>query len=177
MSEIHGLYFYLYLYALSAVEDSPCSSTRSIRISTSYAISCTEGSLVLTSISGNSARAQLIKTRRGTWIDESLLPAARRECLEILRAAAREAVGEDTYILGWISDACDRAHYRAEDISLERLTPEWTPTQEKIDEETEATIEILRSRGAFEGLSQAEQWDFLLHIMKSIDSKYAAQVA
>jgi hypothetical protein len=44
--------------------------------------------------SADSARAQLIETRRGTWIDESLLPAARQECLEILRAAY-EAVGED----------------------------------------------------------------------------------
>jgi hypothetical protein len=40
------------------------------------------------------ARARLIKTRRGTWVDKSLLPAARRECLEILRVAS-EAVGED----------------------------------------------------------------------------------
>src|SRR5215212_7841575 len=38
MSEIHRLYFYLYLYALSAVEGSPCSVTRSIRISTPYTI-------------------------------------------------------------------------------------------------------------------------------------------
>jgi hypothetical protein len=43
--------------------------------------------------SGDSARARLIKTRRGTWIDESLIPAARRECLEILRIAS-QAVGE-----------------------------------------------------------------------------------
>jgi hypothetical protein len=48
----------------------------------------------LTSDSGNCARAQLIRTRRGTWIDESLLPEARQECLEILRAAS-DAVGED----------------------------------------------------------------------------------
>jgi hypothetical protein len=43
--------------------------------------------------SGDSARARLIKTRRGTWIDESLLPAARRECLQILQTAS-QAVGE-----------------------------------------------------------------------------------
>jgi hypothetical protein len=48
----------------------------------------------LTSNSGSSARASLIKTRRGTWIDKSLLAAARQECLEILRVAS-EAVGED----------------------------------------------------------------------------------
>ena len=45
---------------------------------------------------GASARAQLIKTRGGTWIDKSLLPAARRECLKILRGAARNAAGEET---------------------------------------------------------------------------------
>jgi hypothetical protein len=43
---------------------------------------------------GNRARASLIKTRRGAWIDKSLLPAARQECLDILRVAS-EAVGED----------------------------------------------------------------------------------
>jgi len=48
----------------------------------------------VTSESGDSARARLIKTRRGSWIDRSLLPAARQECLENLRAAS-EAVGED----------------------------------------------------------------------------------
>ena len=42
----------------------------------------------------DSARSQLIKTRRGTWIDRSLLPAACRECLEILQEAARESEGE-----------------------------------------------------------------------------------
>ena len=52
----------------------------------------------------DSARARLIKTRRGPKIDEGLLPAARQECLDILRKAAREAVGEGTYIPGWISD-------------------------------------------------------------------------
>jgi hypothetical protein len=48
----------------------------------------------LTSDKSDSARARLIKTRRGTWIDKSLLPSARQECLEITREAA-EAVGED----------------------------------------------------------------------------------
>jgi len=40
----------------------------------------------------DSARARLIRTRRGTRIDKSLLPEARKECLEILRGAARKAV-------------------------------------------------------------------------------------
>ena len=39
--------------------------------------------------SGDSARVRLINTRRGTWIDESLLPAARRECLQILQIASQ----------------------------------------------------------------------------------------
>jgi len=60
---------------------------------------------------------------------------------------------------------------------MERLTLEPTPTQKRREEETEATIEALGSRGAFEGLSKAEHMDFLLYIMESIDSKYAAQVA
>jgi hypothetical protein len=131
----------------------------------------------LTSNSGNSARSQLIKTRRRTWIDESLLPEARRECLEILREAARRAVGEDAYIPGWISDACDRVHSKASDISTERLTPERTPTQEKMDEEIHATVEALRSRGAFKSLSNAEVLSFLSYIFESIGSRYAAQEA
>ena len=48
----------------------------------------------MTSDNSDSARARLIKTRRGTWIDKSLLPSACQECLEITREAA-EAVGED----------------------------------------------------------------------------------
>jgi hypothetical protein len=131
----------------------------------------------LTSISGNSARAQLIKSRRGTWIDESLLPAARRECLEILREAARQAVGEDAYVPGWISDACESVHDKAWDISRERFTPDRTPAQKKQDEEIDATIEALHSRGAFNGLSNAEHLSFLSYIFESIGSKYAAQEA
>jgi hypothetical protein len=41
--------------------------------------------------SGLSARARLMKTRRGTWVDESLFPEARRECLEIIERVARES--------------------------------------------------------------------------------------
>jgi hypothetical protein len=131
----------------------------------------------LASEHGDCARARLIRTRRGTWIDESLLPEARRECLEILREAARRAVGEDAYLPGWISYVCESAHDKAQDISDERLTPQPTPAQERRDEETYATIEALESKGAFEGLSKAEYYDFLLYIMESVDSKYAAQVA
>ncbi len=48
----------------------------------------------MASENGDSARARLIKTRHGTQIDESLLPSARRECLEILQEAARELEDE-----------------------------------------------------------------------------------
>lgn len=37
---------------------------------------------------GSSARARLIRTRRGTWVDESLFPVARSECLDILEQVA-----------------------------------------------------------------------------------------
>jgi len=48
----------------------------------------------LTSKYDESARAQLIRTRRGTWIDKSLFPEVRRECLEILRKVARDSEGK-----------------------------------------------------------------------------------
>jgi hypothetical protein len=131
----------------------------------------------LASEHGDSARARLIKTRRGTWIDRNLLPEARRECLEILRVAARRAVGEDAYVPGWISDVCESVNSEAQVISSERLTPEPTPAQQRSEEEAYATTEALRAQGAFEGLSKAEYYDFLLFIMESVDSKYAAQVA
>jgi hypothetical protein len=133
----------------------------------------------LVSENGESARARLIRTRHGTWIDKRWLPEVRKECLEILREAAREAVGEDTYLPGWISDACDSVSYEADDLSRERLGWEWepTPAQQKKEEETEATIEALRSRGAFKGLSMAELFSFLSYISESIGSRYEAQVA
>jgi hypothetical protein len=125
----------------------------------------------------DSARAQLMRTRRGTWIEKSLLPAARRECLEILREAARQAVGEDTYLPGWISDACESVSHEADDLSRERLAWEPTPAQQKEEEETDATIEALRSRGAFKGLSMAELFSFLSYVSESIGPRYEAQVA
>jgi len=33
----------------------------------------------------------LLKTRRGTWVDESLFPEARRECLEIIERVVRDS--------------------------------------------------------------------------------------
>jgi hypothetical protein len=44
-----------------------------------------------------SARARLMKSRRGTWVDEGLFLEARRECLEIIERVARES--EDSGIV------------------------------------------------------------------------------
>jgi hypothetical protein len=167
----------LYLYVLRAVEDAPCSSTRSIRICTPYAISCTEGILVLTSNSGNSARSQLIKTRRGTWIDESLLPAARRECLGVLREAARKGAGEATYLPGWISDATDSVEWDLTDLSRERLEWKPTPAEEEMKDEVYATIDALEDRGAFEGLGFLERMDFQFHVEHRIRSKHKSRIS
>ncbi len=41
-----------------------------------------------------SARVRLVKTRRGTWVDESLFPEARRECLGIIARVARNSGDE-----------------------------------------------------------------------------------
>jgi hypothetical protein len=178
------LYLYLYLYALRSVAGSPCSSRRSIHISTLYAISCTEGILVLTSNSGNSARAQLIRTRRGTWIDESLLPAARRECLDILRAAARNAVGEDTYLPGWISDKVESVEWDLELLSSDRLDALYerryqrkvTAVEREMEEEIDATIDALRERGGFDGLGLTELAQFWDHVHARIRSKYEDRI-
>jgi hypothetical protein len=40
--------------------------------------------------------------------------------LEILREAARKAVGEDTYLPGWISDQSDEINYAASEVEWER---------------------------------------------------------
>jgi len=131
----------------------------------------------VTSESDNSARARLIRTRRGTWIDESLLPAARRECLDILRAAARKAVGEATYLPGWISDATDLVEGDLEQLSDKRLEWKPTPTEQKMEEEVGATIDELEDRGAFEGLGIRERLEFEWHVRGRIRTKYESQIA
>jgi hypothetical protein len=138
----------------------------------------------LTSNSGNSARAQLIRTRRGTWIDESLLPAARRECLDILRAAARKAVGEDTYLPGWISDEVESVEWDLESLSSDRLDAVYerryqrkvTPAEREMEEEIEAIIDALRERGGFDGLELTELAQFWNHVHERIRSKYEDRI-
>jgi len=75
--------------------------------------------LTMASESGESARARLIKSRRGTEIDESLLSAARRECLDILREAARES--EDEGLLEMLRGE----RKRLKDTPLSDLTYSW----------------------------------------------------
>jgi hypothetical protein len=171
------LYSYSYLCVLRAVEDSSCSSTRSIRISTPNSISCTEGILGLASNSGNSARARLIRTRRGTWIDESLLAAARRECLGVLREAARKAVGEDTYLPGWISEGVESTEVDLDLLSSERLSWRYTSAERKLDEEVWAAIAEVRAQGVFEGLDSRERLDLEDAVEERIRSERGAQIA
>ena len=177
MWELYRLYSYSYLYALRAVEGSPCSSTRSIRISTPNAISCRKEFLVLTSNSGNSARAQLIKTRSGSWIDERLLPAARQECLGVLREAARKAVGEDTYLPGWISEGVESTEIDLDLLSSKRLSWRYASAEWKLDDEVWAAIDELRAQGAFEGLDSRERLDLEDDVEERIRSERGAQIA
>jgi hypothetical protein len=127
--------------------------------------------------SADSARARLIKTRRGTWIDESLLPAVHRECLDILREAAREAVGEDTHLPGVISDVLGAMNFRADMFRsewMEQNPPKPVP-KDPVRKEIDDTIEILHSRGGFEGLNLDQALDFYKFIAESIRAKHAPQ--
>jgi hypothetical protein len=131
----------------------------------------------LVSESGNSARSQLIKTRRGSWIDERLLPAARQECLGVLRKAARKAVGEDTYLPGWISDEVESAEMDLELLSSERLSWRYASTERKLDEKVWAAIDELRTQGAFEGLDSGERLDLEDAVEERIRSERESQIA
>jgi hypothetical protein len=132
----------------------------------------------LISNSGYSARARLIKTRRGTWIDESLLPGARRECLDVLRKAVREAVGQYTYLPGWISDEVESVEYDLELLSSERLSWRYAfAEEEKLDEEVWTALGELRAQGAFEGLDFRERLDLEDAIGARIRSERGPQIA
>jgi hypothetical protein len=110
----------------------------------------------LTSNSGNSARAQLIKTCRGTWIDETLLPEARRECLAILREAARTTMGQDAYFPGLISDLSEAIHGAAEDVEWNRWFStgdlSWVTEKELLD----LTLDVLHSRGVLDSIIELD---------------------
>lgn len=89
-----------------------------------------------------------------------------------MREAARKAVGEATYLPGWISDATDSVEWDLEELSRERLEWKPTPAEEEMKEEVYATIDRLEDRGAFEGLSLLERMDFQFHVEHRIRSKY-----
>jgi hypothetical protein len=131
----------------------------------------------LASEHGDSARARLIRTRRGTWIDESLLPGARRECLGVLREAARKAVGEDTYLPGWISEGVESTEVDLDLLSSERLSWRYDSAEWKLDEEVWAAIDELRAQGAFEGLDSRERLDLEDAVEERIRSERGAQIA
>jgi hypothetical protein len=106
----------------------------------------------LASNSGNSARARLIRTRRGPRIDESLLPEARRECLEILREAARQAVRQDAYLPGWISDLSEMTSGAAAEVEWERSFStgdlSWLTEKELLD----LALDMLHSYGVLDSI-------------------------
>ena len=110
----------------------------------------------MTSNSGNSARVQLIKTRRGTWIDETLLPEARRECLAILREAARTTMGQDAYFPGLISDLSEAIHGAAEEVEWNRWYStgdlSWITEKELLD----LTLDVLHRRGVLDSIIELD---------------------
>jgi hypothetical protein len=136
-----------------------------------------KGTLALASENGESARARLIRPRRGTWIDESLLPGARGECLGVLREAVRKAVGEDTYLPGWISEGVESAELDLELLSFERLRWKYSLAEQKLQEEVSAAIDELRAQGAFEGLDFQERLDLEDAVEERIRSERGAQIA
>jgi hypothetical protein len=133
----------------------------------------------LTPDDGASARARLIETRRGPWFDKSLLHAARQECLDLLRRVAREALGADTYLPGWISDAADSVHWDLIERSEERLGHSWraTPSEEQAEEEVRTLIAAATERGDFEDLTLYEQSKIIRSIEEETYAKYAAQIS
>jgi hypothetical protein len=107
--------------------------------------------------SGNrSARAQLIKTRRGASIDETLLPEVRRECLANLREAARTTMGQDAYFPGLISDLSEAIHGAAEDVEWNRWYStgdlSWVTEKELLD----LTLDVLHRRGVLDSIIELD---------------------
>ncbi|MCA1731938.1 MAG: hypothetical protein LC751_21860 [Actinobacteria bacterium] len=101
---------------------------------------------------GASARAQLIKTRRGTWIDKSLLPAARRECLNLLREAAHEAVGmEMKDIPAFLYYLADIVDGKADELSFDKLhSGDLSPVRDT--EIYNLTLDSLDRRGVLDSI-------------------------
>jgi hypothetical protein len=106
--------------------------------------------------SGDSARARLIRTRVGTSIDETLLPEARRECLALLREAARTTMAPDAYFPGLISDLSEAIHGAAEDVEWNRWYStgdlSWVTEKELLG----LTLDVLHSRGVLDSIIELD---------------------
>jgi hypothetical protein len=94
-----------------------------------------------------------------------------------LREAARKAVGEDTYLPGWISDEVESAEMDLELLSSERLSWRYASTERKLNEEVWAAIDELRAQGAFKGLDSRERLDLEDAVEERIRSERGAQIA
>jgi hypothetical protein len=93
-----------------------------------------------------------------------------------LRKAARKAVGEDTYLPGWISDEVESAEVDLELLSSERLSWRYASAERKLHEEVWAAIDELRAQGAFEGLDSQERLDLEDAVEERIRSERESQI-
>jgi hypothetical protein len=94
-----------------------------------------------------------------------------------LREAARKAVGEDTYLPGWISEGVESTEVDLDLLSSERLSWRYASAEWKLDEEVWAAIDELRAQGAFEGLDSRERLDLEDAFEERIRSERGAQIA
>jgi hypothetical protein len=94
-----------------------------------------------------------------------------------LRKAARKAVGEDTYLPGWISDEVESAEMDLELLSSERLSWRYASTERKLNEEVWAAIDELLAQGAFKGLDSQERLDLEDAVEERIRSERESQIA
>jgi hypothetical protein len=94
-----------------------------------------------------------------------------------LREADRKAVGEDTYLPGWISDEVESAEMDLYLLSSERLSWRYASTERKLDEEVWAAIDELRAQGTFEGLDSRERLALEVAVEERIRSERESQIA
>jgi len=94
-----------------------------------------------------------------------------------LRKAARKAVGEDTYLPGWISERVESTEVDLDLLSSERLSWRYASAEWKLDEEVWAAIDELRAQGAFESLDSRERLDLEDVVEDRIWSERGAQIA
>src|SRR5918994_405550 len=90
---------------------------------------------------------------------------------------ARKAVGEDTYLPGWISERVESTEVDLDLLSSERLSWRCASAEWKLNEEVWAAIDELRAQGAFEGLDSRERLDLEDAVEERIRSERGAQIA